>query len=112
MSATQLGTTLIIGGQRTLTGYIVADDEVNNANIVQEDVEDADGKLATRIIFRNEAKVKLSLICKSGSTPTADFPVGAMCTVTGLTAYFIDSAPVVKTKSAQKVTVEMTNLGI
>ena len=35
-----------------------------------------------------------------------------MCTVTGLTAYFVDSAPIVKSKTAQKVTVEMTNLGL
>lgn len=112
MAATQLGATLIIGGQRTLTNYIVESDEINDANVVQEDIEDADGKLATRIIFRNEAKVKLSLICKTGATPATEFPVGAMCTVTGLTAYFIDSAPIVKTKTAQKVTVEMTNLGL
>ena len=112
MAATQIGGTLIIGGQQTLTNYIVEQDTLNDANVVQEDVEDADGKLVTRIIFRNEAKIKLSLICKTGATPTSDFPIGGMCTVTGLTAYFVDSAPVVKTKSAQKVDLEMTNLGI
>ncbi len=112
MAATQLGSTLIIGGQRTLTNYIVSEDTINDANVVSEDVEDADGKLTTRIIFRNEAKIRLSLICKSGATPTSEFPVGAMCTVTGLTGYFVDSAPVVKTKSAQKVTVDMTLLGV
>lgn len=112
MSATQLGTTLIIGGQRALTNYIVSEDTLNDANVVSEDIEDADGKLATRIIFRNEAKIKVSLICKTGATPTSDFPMGGMCTITGLTGYFIDSAPVVKTKSAQKCTLEMTLLGV
>jgi hypothetical protein len=110
MAATQLGATLIIGGQRTLTNYIVESDEVNDANVVSEDVEDADGKLATRIIFRNEDKVKLSLICKSGASPATEFPVGAMCTITGLTTYFVDSAPIVKAKGAQKVSVEMTKI--
>jgi len=110
MAATQLGATLIIGGQRTLTNYIVETDETNDANVVSEDVEDADGKLATRIIFRNEDIVKLSLICKSGASPATDFPKGAMCTITGLTTYFVDSAPVVKAKGAQKVSVEMTKI--
>lgn len=112
MSATQLGTTLIIAGQRTLTNYIVSEDTLNDANVVKEEVEDPDGKLATVIVFRNEAKIKCSLICKTGATPASDFPIGAMCTITGLTGYFIDSAPVVKTKSAQKVNLEMTLLGI
>ena len=110
MAATQLGATLIIGGQRTLTNYIVESDEVNDSNLVMEDVEDAAGALSTRIIFRNEAKVKLSLICKSGASPDVDFPVGAMCTVTGFTDHFVDAAPIVKTKGAQKVTVELTHI--
>jgi hypothetical protein len=110
MAATQLGATLIIGGQRALTNYIVSEDTLNDANVVSEDVEDADGALSTRIIFRNEAKIKCALICKTGATPTSDFPVGAMCTITGLTAYFVDSAPVVKSKTAQKVTLEMTKI--
>ncbi len=108
--ATQLGATLIIGGQRAITNYIVESDGINDANVVSEDVEDAAGALSTRIIFRNEAKVKLSLICKSGASPDVDFPVGAMCTLTGLTTYFVDSAPVVKSKTAQKVTVELTKI--
>ena len=112
MAATQFGSTLIIGGQRTLTNYIVSEDTINDANVVSEDVEDADGKLCTRIIFRNEAKIRLSLICKTGATPASEFPIGAMCTVTGLTGYFVDSAPIVKSKSAQKVTVDMTLLGV
>lgn len=112
MATTQLGSTLIIGGQRTLTNYIVSEDTINDANVVSEDVEDADGKLVTRLVFRNEAKIRLSLICKTGATPATEFPVGTMCTVTGLTGYFVDSAPIVKTKSAQKVTVDMTLLGV
>lgn len=108
MAATQIGSTLIIGGQRALTNYIVSEDTLNDANVVSEDVEDADGKLVTRIVFRNEAKIKCSLICKTGATPTSDFPVGGMCAITGLTQYFVDSAPVVKSKSAQKVNLEMT----
>jgi hypothetical protein len=110
MAATQLGSTLIIGGQRTLTNYIVSEETANDANVVMEDVEDADGAFATRIIFRNEGKIKVSLICRTGATPATEFPVGAMCTVTGLTGYFVDSAPIVKSKSAQKVTVEMTKI--
>jgi len=112
MATTQLGSTLIIGGQRALTNYIVSEDTINDANVVSEDVEDADGKLTTRLVFRNEAKIRLSLICKTGATPAADFPVGAMCALTGLTGYFVDSAPIVKSKSAQKVTVDMTLLGV
>ena len=110
MAATQLGATLIIGGQRTLTNYILIEDTLNDANVVSEDVEGPDGELSTRIIFRNEPKIKCALICKTGAAPTSDFPVGAMCTITGLTAYFVDSAPVVKSKSAQKVTLEMTKI--
>lgn len=110
--ATQLGTTLIIGGQRTLTNYIVESDEVGGNDIDMEDVLDAAGARATRIIFKIDEKAKLSLICKTGATPATDFPEGGMCTVTGLTAWYVDSAPIVKTKSAQKVNVTLTNIHV
>lgn len=110
--ATQLGTTLIIGGQRTLTNYIVETDEVGGNDIDMEDVLAADGTRATRIIFKIDEKAKLSLICKTGATPASDFPEGAMCTLTGLTGWYVDSAPITKSKSAQKVSVTLTNIHI
>ena len=85
MAVTQTGTTLLIGNQRSITNYIIVQDGIGAANVVMEDIEDQDGTLETRIVFRNEAQIKLELISKTGATPATDFPIGAKCAVTGLT---------------------------
>lgn len=101
---------LTIGGQASLTGYIVDTDSRGNTEIQFEDIYDAAGAFHTRIVFEKRMlKVALTLLVTTG-TPATDFPEGAMCTVTGLTDYFVDSAPVSETKSATRVEVQLTRL--
>lgn len=112
MATTQIGTTLTLTGQSAITNYIVETDELGNADVNMEDVIDAAGQRVTRIIYYKDTKLKLNLICKANAAPATDFPEGAMCTVTGFTSYFVDSAPISRSKGAQKVTVSLTNIGI
>lgn len=101
---------LTIAGQATVSGYIVDTDNRGGTDIDFEDIMDSDGAFHTRIVFEKRMlKINLSLIVTTG-TPATDFPEGAMCTVTGLTDYFVDSAPVDSTKSAQRVSVQLTRL--
>lgn len=111
MATTQLGATLIIGGQVTVSGYIVEQDTSGGNEIDSEDINDADGKKTSRLIYGIYPKRNLTLIAKTGATPATTFPEGAKCTDAGLSNFFVDSAPIVETKSATKVTVQMTDLG-
>jgi len=101
---------LTIGGQATLTGYIVESDSRGGTDIDFEDIQDATGAFHTRIVFEKRMlRINLSLLVTTGN-PATDFPEGALCTVSGLTDYFVDSAPVSKTKSASRVEVQLTKL--
>jgi len=112
----QIGTDLLVGASTTLTipntdNYILVSCTEGTKQIDFEDVMDPDGKLITRLVFNKFAKVTFELICKSGAAPTTDFPEGSIVNL-GAATWYVDSAPVVKTKSATKVTVNATNLGI
>ena len=114
MSATQVGTTLIVGGQTTLfSSYIVESETLNEAEAGTEDVFDADGALVSRIVFYKWAKMTFNLICKSGAAPETDFPPAAKCVATGTySGWWVDSVPIVRSKSPTKVTVSLTSIGI
>ena len=64
------------------------------------------------LICNRDTKLTLNLIAKGGTDYAADFPEHDMCTVIGLTDYFVDSARVTHTKGALKLVVEMTDIGI
>ena len=110
MAATVIGGTIVVGGQSALTGYIVTTQTPGGADIDMEDVDDAAGARASRLIFKVDGKIQLSLIATTGTF--AEFPEGAMCTMTGLTDYFVDSCVITKTRSAQRAEVSMTDIGI
>lgn len=106
-----IGTTVTTGASSqgaTLTNYIVQRSTSGEKEVEHEDITDADGATVTRIIFNRHAKLHLELICKTAAAPATDFPEGDMCTVTGLTTYYVDKAPIETYKGAQKVTVDLT----
>lgn len=114
MAATQIGTAHEIA-VATLTGYTVNQRVEGNADIDFEDIMDEDGARKTRIVYQVDKKLNLDLLLVAGSpsaVPTDDFPEGGMCTVSGLTAYFVDSCPITYTKGATRVQPSMTNIGI
>lgn len=101
---------LTIGGQIELVGYIVTEEVRGGRDIDFEDIQDADGAFHTRIVFeRRMSKRTLPLLVTTGN-PETDFPEGAMCTIAGMTDFFVDSATISKTKSATRVDVQLTQL--
>ena len=112
MSATQIGTTLQVGVGATITNYIVERIETGDKEVNMKDVKDEDGVLATRIVKQTMAKIRLTLISKSAADPAADWPKGGMSTVSGYTDYFVDNMTIENTEDEERVTVELTNIGI
>ena len=116
-----IGTSLLVQQQETvhstdmsdgLTNYIVETaDDIGGATD-QEDIDTSAGARATRLIFKRDKVVSLNLVAKSAATPITDFPFGDYCTLTGLTSWFVDSVTVAKSRSAQRVNVSMTYLGL
>jgi len=106
---TLLGATVVYGGQTTITGYINASQEgPGSANISSEDVENADGKVVSRLIFQVQPKLSLDLICTTGTL--TEFVEGAMCTATGYTAYYVESCAVTLVKGAKHAKIAMTSI--
>jgi hypothetical protein len=117
MATTQIGTDALIGASYTGlpngTDYIVESVTINDAEIDMEDIFDgADGARALRLIFNKFAKVKLSLLCKAGAAPLTDYPAETVITIDGAATWFVNSAPVTKTKSPWRVEVDLTNYGL
>lgn len=94
----------------TLTNYILesATDGVRTYDF--EDVMNEDGARVSRLIFNRQKQLVLTLILKTAADPITDFPVGDMCPYTGLTSYFVTSAPITKVKGAMKVTVTLDKI--
>jgi len=111
----QIGTTLIVGGQGTFTSYIVESETVGAKEVASEDIDNADGALSTRLIYKRLPTVDISLISKSGAAPLTDFPVGEKAGVAATASYsgwYVDSLSITRTKSAEKSSIKMTSLGI
>jgi hypothetical protein len=114
MPITQVGTGLQFGGQATaFASYIVETDTTNEVEGGKEDTFNADGSLANRAVFYRWSKVTLNLIAKTGAIPATDFPPENLCAATGAySGWWVDSAPIVRSKSPTKITVTLTNIGI
>lgn len=115
----QVGTDLLVGATTTLTipnaaNYIVVSCTEGDKQIDSEDVMDSDGKLVTRLVFNKFAKFTLELICKAAAAPATDFVPGSVTSfgTTPNDKWYVDSCQIVKTKSANKVTVTGTLLGL
>ena len=109
MAATLLGATIAYGGQPTISGYIVETwDGPGAAEIASEDVEDADGKRVSRLIFGVYPKISATLKATTGTF--SEFVEGAMCTATGYTAYYVDSAAPALSKGQKRIALQMTKI--
>ena len=112
MASYTLGSALMLGGQPSITGYIVdkivlLDDEIHN----KYEVDDAAGKRAAIIIPSTNCiypKVQLSLTCLSAAAPDTAFPKGKLCTVAPYAAdkWYVES--VTWDKEAKPNTVSVT----
>ena len=110
--ATQIGTDLSIGCGTITGSYLVRSRTDGQKNVVMEDIEDQDGALYTRIVFRSEARPALELVCLTGALPETDFAEGAIATHADFTDHWVDSAPINRSKSAKTVSLQLHNLGI
>ena len=112
MALEQLGTDLQVGVGITIANYIVERYETGDNETNMRDVNDEDGVLKTRIIKQRMAKIRLTLISLTAATPLTDWPKGAMATVAGYTEYFVDNMSIENTEDEERVTVELTDIGI
>lgn len=119
MAVAQLGTDVNVGAGAvlhgitgTFTNYYVQSISDGDKNVDFVDVDDADGVLTTRVILKRHEKAVLTLIPKLNTNPLTDFPVGDACAITGLTAFYVESMTVDKTKSPHVVTATLVKLGI
>lgn len=112
MPATVIGGTLVIAGQTAIPGYITESDVQNSeaGEAKEQDVDKADGSLHAKIIFQKMPRRVLTLIATTGTF--SEFPEKAMCTVTALSAFLVDSCVRTLTKGEQRAVVTLTNYGI
>ena len=94
----------------TLTGYIVESVTDGKKTYDFEDVFTADGARTSRIIFNRNKNLILTMAICTATTPLTDFPEGKMATFTGLTDYFVTSAPITKVKGVHKITVTLDKI--
>lgn len=111
MATTNLGTTLSIAGQTSLTSYIVESDEVGGNEVDSEDINDGAGAKTASLIYGIYPKRKLNLICKTGANPVTDFPEGLKCAITALSNYIVESSSISYTRGATRATVSLINKG-
>ena len=108
----QIGTTLIVGAGTISGNYIVESQTDGNFDVSFVDVDDEDGALVTRIILKRHKKVHLELICKTGAAPETDFIEGQIAAATDFTNYYVEAATISKSPEAQKVSVDLVNIGV
>ena len=109
-----IGASFSVGGQSTITNYLVESDTAGEKEVAMEDIDNPDGSLAGRLIFKRLLQRSLSLIALSAAAPTTDFPKGTKAPSTAGTysGWYVDDASVTLTKSAARVSVKVTSLGI
>jgi hypothetical protein len=116
MAATQIGTDALVGasyaGLPNAANYIVEQVTINGKEVDFEDTFNEYGARALRVVFNAFDKVGLTLLCKAGAAPLTDYPAETVITVDSAATWFVNSAPVTKTKSPWRVEVELTNYGL
>jgi len=108
----QIGETLAVGAETITGSYIVESQEVYGYDVDSEDINDEDGALSARLIYKRHPKTRLSLICIEGAAPNVDFPEGQIAVHADFPDHYVDSAKVTKSKSAQRAEIELTNIGV
>lgn len=113
--ALAVGSSMIIGGQTTISGYIVRDETVNSVEAHNEiRVDAADGTLAAIIIPALYPTVSLSLLCKTGAAPATDFPEKKNATsgAGSYSGWYVNSAAIKHSYGVQEVTVSLVSYGL
>lgn len=113
MAAVEFGTNIEVGVAaadlpltlpNATTYYIESFTE--DGDVDMEVTNDADGAPAHIAVYGKYPKVTLTLICKNTAAPTTDFPVGTMID----TNWYVESAPVTKTKSPHRVQLSLVKI--
>ena len=116
MAATQIGTDALVGasyaGLPNASDYIVESVVINGREVEFDDTFDELGARALRLVLNSFDVVRLTLICKDSADPLTDYPAETVITVDSAATWFVNSAPVTKTKSPWRVEVEITNYGL
>jgi hypothetical protein len=116
MATTQIGADACIGasyaGLPNAADYLVQKVVINDKEIDMEDFFDANGARDLRLVYNAFAKVQFTLICKAGAAPLTDYPAQTVITVDSVATWFVESAPVTKTKSPWVVEVSLINYGL
>lgn len=113
MAATLFGTALEHGALLppvtlpNASNYIIESFTVDG-DVDMEVTNDADGAPYEIAVYNKHPTCTLTLLCKAAAAPLTDFPTGTMIDTT----WFINSAPVTKTKSPHRVQLSVTNIGI
>jgi hypothetical protein len=113
--AANIGASMIIGGQTSISGYIVRDEEVNGVEPHNEiKVDNADGTLAAIITPALYPTVSLTLLCKTGAAPATDFPEKKLATsgAGSYSGWYVNGAKIKKTFGVQEVTVNLISYGL
>ena len=112
MAQDQIGTDLSIGAG-TITGSYIVESAVEKAyNVDFEDILDENGDIKTRIVYSKHEKLHLELICLTGALPENDFVEGTIAAHADFTDFFVEAAPISRSKSAKRVSVDLVNIGV
>lgn len=96
----------------TWTNYIIQRIRTGKVVYEGEDIDNSDGALITRLIFKRHPIITVEAVCKTAATPLTDFPEKDMCALTGASAYWVESCDVGEAKGATTVAVELHLIGI
>lgn len=110
---TKIGNTDVVVGAPTVVGYIVQSvTDPAGSDIDSEDIIDhSTGQLVTRLVHQVFDKITATLTTTTG-TPNTEFPRGKICTLGLFNGYYVDDCQVENTRSGQRVTVSLTDIGI
>jgi len=112
MTVDQIGTTLDIGAGTITGSYIVESREEGDKDVTMEDIDDQNGELFTRLVFKKLPKETFNLICILGALPEDDFKKGEIAAHVDFTAQFVEDARFSKSKGPRRVAVTFIDLGI
>jgi hypothetical protein len=115
--ATQIGTSLKFGvPDLSAAGYHVQDWTPGGADIDQEDFDNAvTGARLTRVVYKVDDKISATMLAlgtHTESTIKAHWPEGAKATLAPYGSFFVDSCQIAQSKSAWRVSLSLTNIGL
>ena len=110
------GATMLVGSQAVIhgttylfTSYFAPTGKDGDLRVDDEEIEDADGKLAAILTYKRHKTWSGELMCKSDAVPLTDFPKGDFAAIASLSGsgWYVRNMSVAKSKSAAKVSVDL-----